>query len=272
MNKTKSKNKKQFDVTRAQVDPKLQGAKLASFQRRSLAYILDWAIILLATKYLWFTVLAGMGILYMSRKLNLTIKEGRRLLNRNLHLMDEKLEEYEIEEKVRRGLGKYTKYYVYGFIIFLVGASVLMAIEIVFGTFIPDDFKLVIPAIKEANINDPIDGMNEGLKLFSRAVGGVVYFSFFTWKWRGQTPAKRLMGIRVVRLNGLKLRLWDSVERVSGYTASAALFLMGFFQYFWDINHQTTHDKISETIVIIDDREAETEVGNSEQTFEEEIV
>ncbi|MBX2840763.1 MAG: RDD family protein [Flammeovirgaceae bacterium] len=270
MNKTK--NKKQFDVTRAQVDPKLQGTKLASFQRRSLAYAMDWAIILLATKYLWFTVLAGVGILYMSRRLNMTVKEGRRLLNRNLNIMDQKLEEYEIEERVRKGIGQYTKYYVYGFIIFLVGVSVLMAIEIIFGAFIPDDFKFIIPAIKEANIHDPIDGMNEGLKLFSRAVGGVFYFSFFTWKWRGQTPAKRLVGIRVVRLNGLKLRLWDSVERVSGYTASAALFLMGFFQYFWDINHQTTHDKISETIVIIDNTKAAMENDNSEQTLEEKVV
>ena len=61
-----------------------------------------------------------------------------------------------------------------------------------------------------------------------------------------QVPGKT----EVVRLNGQTFTFWGSLERSTGYTASAALLGLGFFQYFWERNCQTTHDKITETIVI----------------------
>jgi uncharacterized RDD family membrane protein YckC len=65
----------------------------------------------------------------------------------------------------------------------------------------------------------------------------VVYFGTFTYFGSGQTPGKRLMGIRVI-------------ERALGYGASALELGFGFLQYFIHPNAQTAHDRIAETIVV----------------------
>lgn len=77
-----------------------------------------------------------------------------------------------------------------------------------------------------------------------------VYFSLFTAWWRGQTPGKRLFGIRVLALNGKPLSLWESFERYGGYGAGFATGLLGFAQIIWEPNRMAIHDKISETVVI----------------------
>lgn len=79
-----------------------------------------------------------------------------------------------------------------------------------------------------------------------------VYFTVFTAWWRGQTPGKRLLGIRVVQLNGKNIGLWDAFSRYGGYAAGLATGLLGFAQVFWDPNRQAIHDKISFTAVIRD--------------------
>jgi RDD family len=77
-----------------------------------------------------------------------------------------------------------------------------------------------------------------------------LYFTAFTALWRGQTPGKRMVGIRVMRLEGQKITLWASFERFGGYAASIFTGLLGFAQIFWDKNRQALHDKISETVVV----------------------
>ncbi|HEU4562078.1 MAG TPA: RDD family protein [Longimicrobium sp.] len=79
-----------------------------------------------------------------------------------------------------------------------------------------------------------------------------LYFTFFTAMLRGQTPGKRLFGIRVLRLDGQPLTLWASFERFGGYAAGLFTGLIGFIQVFWDRNRQAIQDKISETVVIRD--------------------
>jgi hypothetical protein len=77
-----------------------------------------------------------------------------------------------------------------------------------------------------------------------------LYFTAFTALWKGQTPGKRLLGVRVVRLDGKPIGLWASFERFGGYAAGLVTGLLGFAQVFWDRNRQAIHDKISETVVI----------------------
>ena len=77
-----------------------------------------------------------------------------------------------------------------------------------------------------------------------------LYFTFFTALWKGQTPGKRLLGIRVVRLNGQPMTLWAAFERFGGYAAGLFTGLLGYAQVFWDRNRQGIHDKITETVVI----------------------
>lgn len=82
-----------------------------------------------------------------------------------------------------------------------------------------------------------------------------LYFTAFTVGWRGYTPGKRLLGIRVIRLDGEPLTTWQCFERFGGYSASLAIGLLGFAQILWDRNRQALHDKIASTVVV-DERAA----------------
>lgn len=77
-----------------------------------------------------------------------------------------------------------------------------------------------------------------------------LYFTAFLTLWRGQTPGKKLAGVRVVRLNGQPMTLWTSFERFGGYAAGLVTGLLGFAQVYWDRNRQMIHDKIVETVVV----------------------
>jgi uncharacterized protein (UPF0335 family) len=77
-----------------------------------------------------------------------------------------------------------------------------------------------------------------------------LYFTAFTALWKGQTPGKKLFGIRVLRLDGLPMTLWASFERFGGYAAGLFTGLSGYAQVYWDRNRQAIQDKISETVVI----------------------
>jgi len=76
------------------------------------------------------------------------------------------------------------------------------------------------------------------------------YFSVITSIWNGQTLGKKLLGIRIVQLDGTPLSVWDSFGRYGGYGAGFATGLLGFLQIVWDPNRQAIQDKISATVVI----------------------
>ena len=77
-----------------------------------------------------------------------------------------------------------------------------------------------------------------------------LYYSVFTAWFNGKTPGKRVMNIRVLKLDGSGLSLWESFGRYGGYGAGLATGLLGFLQICWDPNRQAIQDKISETLVI----------------------
>jgi uncharacterized RDD family membrane protein YckC len=77
-----------------------------------------------------------------------------------------------------------------------------------------------------------------------------LYFTAAVALWQGRTPGKRLLGIRIVRLNGKPIGWWAAFERFGGYAAGVATGLLGFAQIFWDKNRQAIQDKISETAVV----------------------
>ncbi|MDX1546331.1 MAG: RDD family protein [Rhodothermales bacterium] len=79
-----------------------------------------------------------------------------------------------------------------------------------------------------------------------------LYFTLFLVLWDGRTPAKRLLGLRVVRLDGQPLTLWVAFERFGGYAAGIATGLLGFFQVYWDDNRQAIQDRIAGTVVVRD--------------------
>ncbi|MDH3206613.1 MAG: RDD family protein, partial [Gemmatimonadota bacterium] len=77
-----------------------------------------------------------------------------------------------------------------------------------------------------------------------------LYMTVWMSVTNGQTLGKRLLGLRVVRLDGLPINWWVAFERAGGYAAGFATGLLGFAQIFWDANRQAIHDRIVGTVVI----------------------
>jgi uncharacterized RDD family membrane protein YckC len=77
-----------------------------------------------------------------------------------------------------------------------------------------------------------------------------IYFIATIAYFQGQTLGKRLLKIRVIRLNNKPIGLFFAFERFGGYAAGFATGLIGFFQMFWDANRHAIHDKIAGTIVV----------------------
>lgn len=107
----------------------------------------------------------------------------------------------------------------------------------------------------EPEEQQPVYSLVEYIKALIADLGlgfgwAALYFTAFSAWWRGQTPGKRLMGIRVIQLDGTYMSAWDSFGRYGGYGAGFATGLMGFLQIFWDANRQAIQDKISATVVI----------------------
>ncbi len=111
----------------------------------------------------------------------------------------------------------------------------------------------------DANTLDPRQGTSNSLIDWVNGILGdlglsfgwaAVYFSCLTAWWHGQTLGKRLLGIKVVRIDGKSIDLWESIGRYGGYSAGLGTGLLGFLQIYWDVNRQGIQDKISETLVI----------------------
>jgi hypothetical protein len=82
-----------------------------------------------------------------------------------------------------------------------------------------------------------------------------LYLTVMLSWWKGQTVGKRLLKIRVLRLDGEPITWWTAFERAGGYAAGFATGLLGFAQVFWDANRQAIHDRIVGTVVVVDGAE-----------------
>ncbi len=88
--------------------------------------------------------------------------------------------------------------------------------------------------------------------VFTWGAGFIGWFTLITWRRRGRTPGKWALRLRIARLDGSPLRLWDSFSRAGGYGASAAMLFLGFFEVIWHPNRQAAHDRIAGTVVLRD--------------------
>lgn len=96
-----------------------------------------------------------------------------------------------------------------------------------------------------------LDWVQGTLKDMGVSLGWAAFYFSITTAWLGgQTLGKRILGIKVIKLDGSELSLWESFQRYGGYGAGLATGLMGFAQVYWDANRQAVQDKISETLVI----------------------
>jgi len=267
--------KKQFDLSHLAVHPSLQETELASFWQRAFAFVLDWLIVGIASRFSWAVVILVLLFWLFKRKLPSRIRLIKLFINKNFKLLNDELAKKEIDESLRQNFLLYLQIYLYALIFLFLFVSFGVALGILIGAFYADEFGIIrLVSDDEFLFFKPIQNMANIFDFLGSAVGAILYFSLFTWHWKGQTIGKRLMGLRVVKLNGKDLSLWNSFERMSGYVSSASLLLSGFFQYFWDKNHQTTHDKLCETVVIKADSllkiisEVENTLENQENNLE----
>ena len=244
--------RKRVDIRPLQIDATLQTSQLASFTRRAGAFTLDWLIIVLCTEMLWLVLPLGLVFWIIKGRMRKSWRKGQRLVKRNVLLADRRLASYEIDARLRRRFARHMVVYLY----MLMYLPIVLAVGWLIGWVVqllnPEQYATFGAQVNQAftAVFEPVNDLNDAFELVIRFLGAFLYFALFTWQWRGQTPGKRLLHIRAVKINGRPFTFWSSLERATGYASSAAFLLFGFLQYFWDRNRQTTHDKISATVVI----------------------
>lgn len=121
-------------------------------------------------------------------------------------------------------------------------------LESVFGT---DDSAKINAVDEEEEKSGLIAWAQSAVTDFGVGFGwAALYFSVFTAWFDGQTLGKIIFRIKVVKIGGTEMSLWESFGRYGGYSAGLATGLMGFLQVIWDPNRQAIHDKVSETVVL----------------------
>lgn len=249
--KTKKKPPKQksnrFKIDRLQISSDLDGVILASFTRRFIAFSIDICVLLGILSAWWVAII----VLIVMKLLNKDLKKSFRKANTSIGLqvrsLDQKLQNYEVEEELRAQFKKHLSIYLKILIYLPIALTALTLVGIFTGFFTQEESGSLLAQL--------LSVLNTTLSPLNFLVGGVLtvlYFGIMNYYYQGKTVGKKICGIRVVRLNGKKMTFRGSIERATGYTASGSLFLYGFLQFFWDPNRQTTHDKITETIVIRD--------------------
>ncbi len=79
---------------------------------------------------------------------------------------------------------------------------------------------------------------------------GVLYQWYFLTQQNGQTPGKKLVGIRVIKVNGEPLQFTDVLLRYVGYFLNTLIIFLGWIWALFDSNRQGWHDKLAGTYVI----------------------
>ena len=78
---------------------------------------------------------------------------------------------------------------------------------------------------------------------------GFLYFTLF-WTWRGQTPGKMLIRVKVVRTNGEALSFERAALRFLGIIICFLTIYIGFIIVAFNIQKRGLHDTIADTCVI----------------------
>ncbi len=94
-----------------------------------------------------------------------------------------------------------------------------------------------------------LDWLDGTATTFFSVVIGLCYFALFVG-WRGQTPGKMLLGLRIIRTSGEEVRYARALVRWLGQCLSALLFGFGFLMVAFSRRKQGLHDKLAGTYVV----------------------
>ena len=93
------------------------------------------------------------------------------------------------------------------------------------------------------------------------------YFAFFEWIWKGQTPGKRWLKLRVIREDGRPVTFWEAVVRNFLRTLDmmpAPFYSIGLISVFVSLSDQRVGDMVAGTVVV---REREAEAPAFAEVF-----
>ncbi len=82
-------------------------------------------------------------------------------------------------------------------------------------------------------------------------LGGAVLYYVWPYSSGGQTLGKKLLGIRVISIDGSPLNWRKGLLRTLGCGISDISFLLGYLWAIWDPDKQAWHDKIAGTTVVL---------------------
>jgi uncharacterized RDD family membrane protein YckC len=85
--------------------------------------------------------------------------------------------------------------------------------------------------------------------LASGIVISIAYWLGF-WVWRGQTPGKMAVGIKIIRTDSSLVKWQCALRRFLGYIVSLFTLFIGFIWVAFDERKQGMHDKIADTYVV----------------------
>jgi uncharacterized RDD family membrane protein YckC len=80
-------------------------------------------------------------------------------------------------------------------------------------------------------------------------VVSIVYWLGF-WVWRGQTPGKMAVGIKVIRTDSSPVKWHSAICRCLGYIVTVVTLFIGFIWVAFDSHKQGVQDKIADTYVV----------------------
>ncbi len=144
--------------------------------------------------------------------------------------------------------------FVSRFLAFVVDIVVLSAIMLVFHASVAivlNFFNINIAVLLKSD-NSFITMAAAVFILFNLLISAFVWVFYFVGAWMlvGQTVGKRVLGLRVVSLDGSLPVFKQALVRYVGYWLSALPFFLGFLWVLADDERRGWHDKISHTCVI----------------------
>ena len=80
----------------------------------------------------------------------------------------------------------------------------------------------------------------------------LICFLFYAWFWThgGQTLGMRAWRLRVQRLDGRPITLWQALLRFLSAIPSWGVFGLGYLWILVDKDHMAVHDRISESVIV----------------------
>ncbi|UCH51809.1 MAG: RDD family protein [Chloroflexota bacterium] len=81
-------------------------------------------------------------------------------------------------------------------------------------------------------------------------VGISIAYLLGFWIWRGQTPGKMAVGVKIIRTDSSPVKWQCALCRLLGYIVSVITLFIGFVWAAFDSRKQGLHDKIADTYVV----------------------